>query len=141
MRTELPTKSTEHEAIILRMRDGMVEKFGNKIAMVILFGSFARGDWVFDVTKDPGGAMLEYASDYDFLVLTKSGKYGTPNHSANLEFELEALLEKINRRHASHDAHVIVESMKSQRQINRRHVTRRASRVGYLERFHCLPSP
>ncbi|MFV9936864.1 MAG: nucleotidyltransferase domain-containing protein [Rickettsia endosymbiont of Haemaphysalis japonica] len=40
----------------------------DKIAMIILYGSFARGDWVRDL---PNG----YHSDTDILIILKKGKY------------------------------------------------------------------
>ena len=39
--------------------------------MLILFGSYARGDWVEDVTKE-GRTTYEYSSDFDILVIVKS---------------------------------------------------------------------
>ena len=38
--------------------------------MIILFGSYARGDWVEDVTKD-GNTTYEYSSDFDILAIVK----------------------------------------------------------------------
>lgn len=40
---------------------------------VILFGSFARGDWVDDEYVE-GGTTYSYRSDFDFLVVTKGSK-------------------------------------------------------------------
>ncbi|WP_232279092.1 nucleotidyltransferase domain-containing protein [Rickettsia akari] len=40
----------------------------DKIAMIILYGSFARGDWVCDL---PNGDH----SDTDILIILKKGKY------------------------------------------------------------------
>ncbi|HJD57901.1 MAG TPA: nucleotidyltransferase domain-containing protein [Rickettsia endosymbiont of Ceroptres masudai] len=40
----------------------------DKITMIILYGSFARGDWVRDL---PNG----YHSDTDILIILKKGKY------------------------------------------------------------------
>jgi HEPN domain-containing protein len=41
--------------------------------MIILYGSFARGDWVSD-RQWVGRAMYEYLSDYDIYVLTRLAK-------------------------------------------------------------------
>lgn len=38
--------------------------------MIILFGSYARGDWVEDVTVE-GNTTYEYSSDYDILVIVE----------------------------------------------------------------------
>lgn len=45
----------------------------SKAEMVILFGSYARGDWVSDRYKE-GHITYEYLSDYDILVIVKSEK-------------------------------------------------------------------
>ena len=39
--------------------------------MIILFGSYARGDWVQDVTTE-GNTTYEYSSDFDILVIVQS---------------------------------------------------------------------
>ena len=38
---------------------------------VILFGSYARGDWVEDITVGKDNNVYEYKSDYDILVVVK----------------------------------------------------------------------
>lgn len=43
------------------------------VEMIILFGSHARGDWVEDTQRE-GGAVFEYASDFDIYVLTRLAK-------------------------------------------------------------------
>ena len=48
--------------------------------MIILFGSYARGDWVED-TYTKGHITYEYISDFDILVLTRLKK--TANNHAN----------------------------------------------------------
>lgn len=51
-----------------------------KPEMIILFGSYARGDWVEDVYREEG-ITYEYKSDYDFLVVVedpKQVKYVSP---------------------------------------------------------------
>ena len=48
MKTELPAKSKKHKRIIKDITDVIVSTAKDKIAFVILFGSFARGDWVYD---------------------------------------------------------------------------------------------
>ena len=39
--------------------------------MIILFGSYARGDWVDEITVQ-GNTTYEYASDYDMLIIVDS---------------------------------------------------------------------
>ena len=70
MKTTLPQESKEHEAIIHEIRDIILQSYKEKISHIILFGSFARGNWVYDYyTED--GHDVEFASDYDFLIITK----------------------------------------------------------------------
>ena len=44
-----------------------------KPQMIILFGSYARGNWVEDIYKE-GHITYEYKSDYDILVITETKK-------------------------------------------------------------------
>src|ERR1044072_1835188 len=44
------------------------------VEMVILFGSYARGDWVEDVYTE-GHITYEYKSDFDILVIVKNRQY------------------------------------------------------------------
>ena len=41
--------------------------------MIILFGSYARGEWVEDIYTE-GHITYEYISDFDILVLTRLKK-------------------------------------------------------------------
>lgn len=44
----------------------------HNVGMIILFGSYAKGTFVrHDVTKDYGGGLIEFNSDYDILVVSK----------------------------------------------------------------------
>jgi predicted nucleotidyltransferase/HEPN domain-containing protein len=47
------------------------EKAGQQIAYVILFGSYARGDWVHEYFH-PGDGEGPYVSDYDIMVIPKN---------------------------------------------------------------------
>ena len=42
-----------------------------KPEMIILFGSYSRGDWVDERYYDENRTLHEYKSDYDFLVVTE----------------------------------------------------------------------
>ncbi len=44
------------------------------VEMIILFGSYARGDWVEDVYTE-GHITYEYKSDFDILVIVKNRQY------------------------------------------------------------------
>lgn len=51
---------------------------------VILFGSYAKGNWVDDITVEDGVTFI-YQSDFDFLVVTKD--------NSRKEFELKSKIE------------------------------------------------
>ena len=55
------------------------------VEMVILFGSYARGNWVEDIYTE-GHITYEYKSDFDILVVVKEGRYA---HSINLWDKVE----------------------------------------------------
>ena len=46
-------------------------KANAEVEKVILFGSFARGDWVSDRYRE-GHIIYEYQSDFDLLVVVKT---------------------------------------------------------------------
>ncbi len=90
MKTTLPKRS-EHVAEQLAAITNVIrELVGDDLAMVILFGSFARGDWVHDryVEND---VVYEYKSDFDLLVVTEDRAHATVDG----EFRL---CEAIDRR-------------------------------------------
>jgi predicted nucleotidyltransferase len=45
MKTKLPTNSKEYHNTIQKIKDIIIQKGGDKLASIILFGSFARGDF------------------------------------------------------------------------------------------------
>ena len=68
MQSQLPKASEEHAETLYLMRDKILENHQDQIAFIILFGSFARGNWVYDYYREKlpdgsSGAYLEYASD------------------------------------------------------------------------------
>jgi len=63
-----PEKQAELEIV----KDVILEKVPD-VRMVILFGSYARGDWVEDILTE-NKATHVYLSDFDILVATKSKK-------------------------------------------------------------------
>lgn len=63
----LPQRKKAELAHIL----SIIRKTVPQAEMIILFGSYARGDWVEDVTVE-GNTTYEYSSDFDILVIVKS---------------------------------------------------------------------
>lgn len=54
----------------------------DKVIMVILFGSYARGSWVQDRYLEKG-VIFEYESDYDLLILLDNDDMSLQNHFEN----------------------------------------------------------
>jgi excisionase family DNA binding protein len=60
------------------------------VQIIILFGSYARGNWVEDVCRDKD-CTYEYKSDFDILVVTK---YAEDANNPDLQHKVE---DKLNR--------------------------------------------
>ena len=90
MKAAFPERS-EHVAEQLAAITNVIrELVGDDLAMVILFGSFARGDWVHDRYVE-NEVIYEYKSDFDLLVVTEDRAHATVDG----EFRL---CEAIDRR-------------------------------------------
>ena len=110
MKRKLPLASQEHEDNLLAIREVILSHSKDKIAAIILFGSFARGDWVYDIYNEEG-ITYEYASDYDLLILTEQVKHGTGMAALRLQRELNKKLKSFKRPYKSHTPSIIVESL------------------------------
>lgn len=110
MKTTLPPESKEHEAAILAVRDAILEAAKDKIAKIILFGSFARGNWVHDVYRKEG-ITFEYASDYDFLIVTRRSKQGSGYQATRLESSLDTKLKRFYTPNKPHSPTLVIESI------------------------------
>ena len=110
MKTELPARSKEHKPILNDITDVIVSTDKDKIALVILFGSFARGDWVYDSYTE-NYIRYTYASDYDILVVTKRKKHGSGYPAINLKYKINARIGKKRLDTYPHKPHVIIESL------------------------------
>ena len=64
--SHLPKHKREELKLIVKIIRGQFPS----AHLIILFGSYARGDWVEDVTVE-GHITYEYTSDFDILVLTR----------------------------------------------------------------------
>jgi predicted nucleotidyltransferase/HEPN domain-containing protein len=85
--THLPYhKRTELKAIVA----ALIPKYA-EIEMIILFGSYARGNWVEDKYVE-NGVTYEYKSDYDLLiVLSTNGKANADTFLQSVQGKLEEL--------------------------------------------------
>ncbi len=64
--------------------------------MIILFGSYARGDWVVDRYKE-NGVTYEYISDYDIMVIVPTVKDVGKKGRVRLDDEIERDVEEAVR--------------------------------------------
>ena len=92
MKTTLPKNSL----IIKERLDAIVQEIlavaRDQVAMIILFGSYAKGTWVQDWYVE-GHITYSYESDLDILVVTKSPKYRGLK-GASFESDLTKRLER-----------------------------------------------
>ena len=63
----------QHKQDELKLVSGIIRKQFPSAHMIILFGSYARGEWVEDIYTE-GHITYEYISDFDILVLTRLKK-------------------------------------------------------------------
>ena len=108
MKTKLPEKSESHAEDINVIKDIILEHYEKKIAFIILFGSFARGDWVYDYYTE-NNTDYEYASDYDFLIITKKNSYGIGASVNNFLHKIDKKLKSFKSPYKLHSPTIIVE--------------------------------
>jgi len=90
MKTTLPERSLVTKPLLDRVTSEILIAGKDTIAMIILFGSYARGDWVSDEYTE-GHITYSYQSDLDIMVVLKKGKhigYAEPRIEKRLEREL-----------------------------------------------------
>lgn len=90
MKTILPERSLVIKPLLDRITSEILIAGKDTIAMIILFGSYARGDWVSDEYTE-GHITYSYQSDLDIMVVLKKGKhigYAEPRIEKRLEREL-----------------------------------------------------
>ena len=75
MKTNLPKRSLVIKDRLDRIVETILAGSKNELAMIILFGSYARGTWVVDSYVE-GHTTYSYQSDLDIMLVTKSPKYG-----------------------------------------------------------------
>ena len=110
MKRSLPSRS-RHQAGVLREITGVVrELVGDDLAMLILFGSYARGDWVEDEYTE-GHITYTYQSDFDILLVTEKRSSATQRSAAVLTDAIGRRLERMALDNPT--ASVIVEDIKS----------------------------
>jgi len=89
MKTTLPELSEIKQHELKSLKDILLELHPD-LVMIILFGSYARGDWVEE--KSDNGVYFEYQSDYDIFVVTE-----TPQQTKRIETNLRSLDDALRR--------------------------------------------
>jgi HEPN domain-containing protein/predicted nucleotidyltransferase len=112
MKTTFPARSQPHQERIKEITDIILKVGKDKIAFIILFGSFARGEWVFERYSE-GNAVYYYASDYDILIITKSKRKDDENgiSSFDLERKIKHEIELATIVRDSHNPHFVIEPL------------------------------
>ena len=91
----LPSESKSHEAKIKEISDIISTTAQNKIALIILFGPFARGDFIKN-------------SNYNFLILTKEKKYANRNKANRLRKRISDQIN-VKIKDKTHRFHLTIE--------------------------------
>ena len=86
-------------------------KYGPKPAMIILFGSFARGSQVEDTTQVDGNTY-EYTSDYDILIVTERSIKMQRHRWLELRNRIDRRPTPIPTTLITHSIHVLNEKIK-----------------------------
>lgn len=110
MKIKLPKKSQDHQETIEQIKDIIIERGEGKIAFVILFGSFARGDFVHDYYVEDG-VRYSYVSDFDILIVIKKSEKGRHYKAINLK---NGIAKEVKRQHLDrlHNLSIIIEPLK-----------------------------
>ena len=74
MKTTLPERSLGIKPLLDQATSGILTAGKNTIAMIILFGSYARGDWVKNEYTEKN-VTYSYQSDIGIMVVLKKAKY------------------------------------------------------------------
>ena len=108
MKTELPEKSRHIKNKLGLIKSKILAVAEPKIDKIILFGSYARGDWVKDVYME-GHITYSYESDLDILIILKKGKYSLMK-AINMEHKIS---KKLEEQHLERDPwiSIIIESI------------------------------
>ncbi len=104
MKTDLSRLPPEDQEALRRITERIREAVTPE--MIILFGSYARGDWVVDRYKE-NGVIYEYISDYDILVVVPTvkdvGKKGRVRLDDEIERDIEDAVRTTKVNAIAHD--------------------------------------
>lgn len=110
MKEHLPARSEIHESRIREIADIIVEVVKDKVVFVILYGPFACGNWV-RYRYSEAETVYDYASDYNFLVVTKNAKYTKNSAAFDFERKIKKKIDQSSQIKEVHRSHIILESI------------------------------
>ncbi|MHC5055046.1 MAG: HEPN domain-containing protein [Planctomycetota bacterium] len=104
MKTDLSYLPPEDQDALRNIAERICEAVPAEV--IILFGSYARGDWVADRYTE-GGVLYEYISDYDILVavppLGDADEGGAHERDRKVEMRIDEALQKSRANVIVHD--------------------------------------
>jgi predicted nucleotidyltransferase len=91
MKTDLSHLPVYKQDELKRIVSTLTARYEAEVEMIILFGSYARGNWVEDKSKE-GNTHYSYTSDYDLLiVLSRNGLSTNDTFTITMSDKLDAL--------------------------------------------------
>ena len=94
MKTSVPERSRHVAPLLDQITRVIRELMKDDLAMVILFGSYARGTWVSDRYVEEG-IVYTYESDFDLLVVTENRGQATVDGERQLTGAIKRRLERM----------------------------------------------
>ena len=109
MRRSLPRHSKHQTERLAKITEVIRKLVGDDLVMLILFGSYARGDWVDDRYME-GHITYTYQSDFDLLVVVEKRSQATQHAEAQLSDAVSRRLHRLGLDNPT--SSVIVEDIK-----------------------------
>lgn len=103
MKTSITHLLAPMQADLKKIQAELIPKYA-EIEMIILFGSYARGDWKIDEYMENGNTY-SYRSDYDLLIVTNN------SDKANADTFLFSILDRLDALNFETAIHLEVESI------------------------------
>jgi predicted nucleotidyltransferase/HEPN domain-containing protein len=103
MKTSITHLPAPMQADLKKIQAELIPKYA-EIEMIILFGSYARGDWKIDEYMENGNTY-SYRSDYDLLIVTNNSE------KANADTFLFSILDRLDALNFETAIHLEVESI------------------------------
>ena len=122
MKRSLVHLPRERAQLLFRIRDVVAEVAGERLALLVLFGSYARGDWK-DYEYEEGGSTFLHRSDIDLLLMVAHARDAHGERARVLERQIEQALKRESLQTTKYPtAHIIIHGVKEvNRQLRKGH--------------------